>query len=109
LRPEGRLVVCVPADDWRNDREWRSGDPNHHVFAWTPLTLGNLLIEAGFDPIYVRMRHRAWPRGYALLHSKLPRRMWDVLCLAWAIGRRRREIIAVATLSKRTASKHNAI
>ncbi len=96
LRSAGRLAICVPADDWRNAPSWRAGDPNHHVFAWTPLTLGNLLTEAGFDPIDVRMRHRAWPRGYAQLHRRLPRVVWEAVCLAWSFGRRRREIIAVA-------------
>lgn len=95
LRPSGRLVLCVPADDWRNARQWRSGDANHHVFTWTPLTLGNLLNEAGFDPVFVRMRQRAWPPNYKLLH-RLPRPLWDAACFAWAIARRRREILALA-------------
>ena len=95
LRPTGRLVLCVPADDWRNARRWQSGDSDHHVFAWTPLTLGNLLTEAGFAPVYVRMRQRAWPPKYELLH-RLPRPIWDALCLAWAIARRRREVFALA-------------
>jgi SAM-dependent methyltransferase len=96
LRPTGRLVICLPADDWRNARRWGPGDPNHHLFAWTPLTFGNLLTEAGFRPVSVRMRHRAWPRHYVKLHRRLPRPVWEAVCLAWAIGRRRREIIALA-------------
>jgi SAM-dependent methyltransferase len=96
LRPTGRLVICVPADDWRNAPRWRQGDPNHHLFAWTPLTLGNLLTEAGFEPESVMMRHRAWPRMYVHLHRILPTPIWEAICLIWAIARRRREIIAVA-------------
>jgi SAM-dependent methyltransferase len=96
VRSSGRLVICVPADDWRNARQWRPGDPNHHLFAWTPLTLGNLLTEAGFAPVSVRMRNRAWPRDYVRLYRRLPRPVWEAVCLLWAIGRRRREIIAVA-------------
>jgi SAM-dependent methyltransferase len=95
LRPTGRLVLCIPADDWRNARDWRSGDRDHHVFAWTPLTLGNLLTEAGFDPIFVRMRQRAWPPKYEQVH-RLPRPLWDAACFAWAVIRRRREILALA-------------
>lgn len=105
LRPGGHLVLCVPADDWRNAPQWRPGDPNHHVFAWTPLTLGNLLIEAGFAPVSVTMRHRAWPRRYAELHRRLPRPIWEAVCLAWAIGRRRREILAVAVPSEHVVSE----
>jgi len=95
LRATGRLVLCVPADDWRNAPQWRPGDPDHHVFAWTPLTLGNLLTEARFDPVFVRMRQRAWPPKYKQLH-RLPRPLWKAACVAWAIARRRREILALA-------------
>jgi hypothetical protein len=42
------------------------------------------------------MRHRAWPRDYVRLHRRLPRPLWEALCLVWAIGRRRREIVAIA-------------
>jgi SAM-dependent methyltransferase len=101
LRADGRLVVCVPADDWRNARRWAPGDPNHHLFAWTPLTLGNLLEEAGFLPESVTMRHRAWPRYYLRLHRMLPRPLWEGLCLLWAYVFRRREIIAVAVPAPR--------
>jgi len=100
LRPTGRLIICVPADDWRNAAQWRPGDPNNHVYAWTPLTLGNLLTEARFTPLAVTMRHRAWPRGYVKLHRHLPRLLWDALCMVWAIGRRRREIMAIASAER---------
>lgn len=106
LRPTGRLVLCIPADDWRNARHWRSGDPNHHVFAWTPLTLGNLLTEAGFDPVFVRMRRRAWPPKYEQIH-RLPRPLWDAACFAWAIARRRREIIALAQPTGAAIAEHS--
>jgi SAM-dependent methyltransferase len=104
LRPEGRLVLCVPADDWRNEPRWRPDDANHHVFAWTPLTLGNLLQEAGFDPVSVRMCHRAWPPMYWRL-SRLPRPIWETLCFGWATLRRRREILAVAV---RSSGQHSS-
>jgi SAM-dependent methyltransferase len=95
LRPDGRLVLCVPADDWRNDRRWWPEEENHHVFAWTPLTLGNLLTEAGFAPVFVKMRNRAYPPRYEQLH-RLPRPIWEATCLLWATMRRRREILALA-------------
>ncbi len=105
LRPHGRLVICVPADDWRNDSTWQPGDSNNHVFAWTPLTLGNLLVEAGFRPESVAMRHRAWPRYYVRLHSLLPSWAWEALCYVWAVIRRRREILAVAVPAKQGDSE----
>jgi len=105
LRPTGRLVLCVPADDWRNARHWQPGDPDHHVFAWTPLALGNLLTEAGFDPVFVRMRERAWPPNYQRLR-RLPRPLWDAACFVWAAARRRREIVALANPTRDPARRN---
>lgn len=36
LVPGGRLVICVPFDDWRTQRIYDPRDINHHLFTWTP-------------------------------------------------------------------------
>lgn len=50
LKPGGKLVLVLPFDDWRGTthREWRPGDPDNHLFTWSPMNIGNLLAEAGF-------------------------------------------------------------
>lgn len=50
LRPGGKLVLVLPYDDWRSPihAEWRSNDPDNHLFTWSPMNIGNLLTEAGF-------------------------------------------------------------
>ncbi|GJG86967.1 hypothetical protein tb265_21480 [Gemmatimonadetes bacterium T265] len=63
LRADGELLLLLPLDDWREggQRRFRPGDFDMHLYAWTPLTLGNLLVAAGFAPREVRVIDHAWP------------------------------------------------
>jgi SAM-dependent methyltransferase len=51
LKPGGKLVLVLPFDDWRSpiQRNWRPNDPDNHLFTWSPMNIGNLLTEAGFQ------------------------------------------------------------
>jgi SAM-dependent methyltransferase len=95
LKPGGRLVLWLPLDDWRTQRE-PDEDVNHHLYTWTPLLLHNLLEEAGFEVRECRVVTHAWPRYYPILFRRLPRRAFDVLARAWAVLRRRRQVMALA-------------
>lgn len=95
LKPGGRLVLWLPIDDWRTQR--RPGeDVNHHLYTWTPLLLHNLLDEAGFHVRECRVVTHAWPRYYRVLFRRLPRPAFDALARAWAVLRRRRQVMALA-------------
>lgn len=63
LRPDGELLLLLPLDDWRQrgQRHFRRDDFDMHLYAWTPLTLGNLLVTAGFTPEELRVVAHAWP------------------------------------------------
>jgi SAM-dependent methyltransferase len=95
LRPGGRIVLWLPLDDWRAQRRPASDDPDHHLFAWTPKLLANLLAEAGFERVDCRVETRAWPPRAPLL-VRLPRPLFDALGRVWAVVRRRRQLAAVA-------------
>lgn len=97
LRSGGKLVLYVPADDWRTQRTPRPGDPNHHLFCWTPLTLANLLSEAGFEVEACSIVNWGYPgRLTGLLARVLPSGLFDLVCRATAVVLKRREIRAVA-------------
>lgn len=98
LRRGGRLVLWLPLDDWRSERAVRE-DPNHHLYAWTPLLLGNLLTEAGFEVRECRVVTHAWPPFTAKL-AGLPRPVFDLMARFWAFARRRRQLMAVAVRTK---------
>ncbi|HEY0779626.1 MAG TPA: methyltransferase domain-containing protein [Gemmatirosa sp.] len=63
LRPGGELLLLLPLDDWRQrgQRHFHRDDFDMHLYAWTPLTLGNLLVASGFVPDEVRIVTHAWP------------------------------------------------
>jgi len=95
LRRGGKLVLWLPLDDWRMQR--RAGaDPNHHLYTWTPQLLHNLLVEAGFEVRACRVVPHAWPPFSERL-STLPRPLFDALATLWAVLRRQRQLMAVAT------------
>lgn len=48
LRPGGTLLLFVPYEVQRQFRRYDPAEPNHHLFAWNPQTLGALVDEAGF-------------------------------------------------------------
>jgi SAM-dependent methyltransferase len=96
LKPNGRLVLWLPLDDWRTQRRPRADD-NHHLYAWTPLLLRNLLDEAGFGVERVRVVTHAWPQFHEQLFRLLPRRAFDAVASAWAFGTRHRQLMAVAS------------
>lgn len=95
LRAGGRLILWLPLDDWRAQRRPLADDPDHHLYAWTPRLLANLLAEAGFELRSCAVVTRAWPpRAHRL--TWLPRPLFEALGRAWAVIRRRRQLAAVA-------------
>ena len=94
LRPNGKLVLWLPVDDWRAQRRPRP-DPNHHLYTWTPLLLSNLLEEAGFKVEQCRVVTHAWPPFTAIL-ARLPHSLFDFVARFWSAARRRRQVRAVA-------------
>jgi SAM-dependent methyltransferase len=95
LKPGGRLVCWIPLDDWRTQKRIDLADTNHHIYSWTPLLLHNLLVEAGFDVLEIRVITHAWPPKVNLL-MRLPAPVFDALAWTWSVLRRRRQLAAVA-------------
>lgn len=95
MRPSGTLALWVPVDDWRTQRRMRP-DPNHHLYGWTPLTLGNLLEEAGFRMVETKVFTHAWPPMAEAIQTVSPR-LFAAVAAAWGFARRRRELRALAT------------
>ncbi len=98
LIPGGRLVLCLPFDDWRNQRNDDPLDINHHLFTWSPLLLGNVLREAGFEVERVWVYSHAWHNSFFKyrLQSILPAWAFDLLCKATAWFLIRHQVMAVA-------------
>lgn len=95
LKPRGTLVIWLPLDDWRTQRVV-ANEPNHHLYAWTPLLLGNLLTEAGLEVRECRIVTHAWP-PFTRTFARLPRPLFDAVARSFAFARRRRQVMAIAT------------
>lgn len=93
LRSDGRLVLWLPLE---RPRPIPASDPDNHLFAWTPLTLRNLLGEAGFELVQYRIVSHAWPPRFKWLHPTLPPRLFGLAAGATAVLRGRRQMFALA-------------
>jgi SAM-dependent methyltransferase len=99
LRPGGKLVLCVPIDNWRHQRRYDPSDRDHHLQTWTPQSLGNTLFEAGFEPLQIVSRIHAWPgRWTVAAYGRLGVHAFHWICFLYGlISGKGTEIIAVAT------------
>jgi SAM-dependent methyltransferase len=100
LKSDGLLLWLSPMDDWRkkNQRRWKPDDIDMHLYAWTPLLMGNLLDAAGYKPQSVSIVTHAFPP------LAISERLWNIsprlfhaAAHVWAIAARQRQILAVAS------------
>ncbi len=49
LSPAGRLLLFVPYETERRFWRYTTDEPDHHLFSWTPQSLGNLVHDCGFS------------------------------------------------------------
>jgi SAM-dependent methyltransferase len=98
LKPNGRLVICLPFDDWRMNRRFRvdMDEPNHHLYTWSPLLLRNMLLEAGYAVAESRLVRFTWP-PFTVQVGKLPRNAFLAAGAVASFLRQKREVIAVAS------------
>jgi len=96
LKLGGKLVLVVPIDDWRVQRTFNPKDLDHHLYTWTPLLLGNLLVEAGYQVHDISVLTHAWFPGWDRWIGRLPTWLFDAVCWGYSAYSRRRQLVAVA-------------
>jgi len=96
LKADGRLILVLPIDDWRVQRDFTAKDIDHHLHTWTPRLIANTLAEAGFHTDQVDILTHAWFPGAAKLAKVLPWSAFDLLCLFASVIKRRRQLRVVA-------------
>jgi SAM-dependent methyltransferase len=90
IKPGGLLRLCVPINNWREDRVYDPNDRNHHLHTWTPQLMGNTLVEAGYEVQEVYARIFAWPgRWTVACYGRLPFWMFTLICFTygWVSGK----------------------
>ena len=98
LKAGGRLSICVPHDNYWEDRRYDPNNQNHHLHSWTCQTLGNTLTEAGYQIESISNRTHAWPRGWTVAcYGRLPLWMFNAVCTIYGLSRGKgQQVIAVA-------------
>jgi SAM-dependent methyltransferase len=100
LKPGGKIILCIPIDDWRTEKHFSKRDINHHLYTWTPQLIGNCLLEAGYQVESIRIYTHAWPPMFHIWDGLFPTWFFDILCRVTAILFKRRQIIAIGTKSE---------
>lgn len=59
LHEGGTLVLVTPCEHFR--RAYQQDDINHHLFTWSPMNLGHLLLEAGYEVDEVKLVWHRFP------------------------------------------------
>ncbi|SOD88693.1 class I SAM-dependent methyltransferase [Spirosoma fluviale] len=77
LRPGGLIVFIVPSEGAFNP--YNPKNPDHHLYTWSPMCLGNLFQQSGFEVITAKALIHRWPPFYKLF-AKLGRAVFDLSC-----------------------------
>lgn len=96
LKPGGTLVLVLPLDDWRAQKDFTGKDIDHHLHTWTPRLLANTLVEADFSVQRIDILTHAWFPGYERVAGKLPDSLVDPLCRLMSVVTKRRQLRALA-------------
>lgn len=97
LSAGGKIVLCLPFDDWRTQKQYNPKDINHHLYTWTPLLIGHLLSEAGFIVQRTWIYSFAWPfNHWQYLNAHLPEWLFDQICKYTAWRYNQRQVMALA-------------
>lgn len=86
LRPGGRMIFFVPSESSR--MSYCPGSPDHHLYTWSPMNLGNLFNEAGLDVLSAGPYHHRWPPFYESIARFLGRRGFELSCRLYGLYKR---------------------
>jgi len=97
LRPGGKIIFVVPCESI--SYTYRPNDVNHHLYSWSPMSLGNLFTEAGFSLIESKPYIHKWPPLYRKVARYGGRGVFDFACRVW--GRLNRTWFQVRAIAEK--------
>jgi SAM-dependent methyltransferase len=96
LKKGGKMIIVVPCE--AISYAFKPGDKNHHLYTWSPMCLGNLLVEAGYDLVESKAYIHKWPPMYMRIARFGGRMIFEAACRVFArIERSSFQVRAVAT------------
>lgn len=82
LKPGGLCIFVVPCENIT--MEWKPKDINNHLYSWSPMCLGNLFVEAGYELIESKPYIHKWPPNYLEI-AKQGRDAFEVACKKYGL------------------------
>jgi SAM-dependent methyltransferase len=81
LKRGGRIVFVVPNESiiWK----YAPNDVNQHIYAWSPMSIGNLFTHAGFEVEESKAFLHKWPRNYRFW-AKVSPAVFHFVCRLYA-------------------------
>ena len=77
LKQNGLCIFVVPCENIT--MEWKPNDINNHLYSWSPMCLGNLFTEAGYELIESKSYIHKWPPNYLEI-AKQGRDAFEIAC-----------------------------
>ena len=71
LKPSGRMLLFIPFETQHRYRTYLPNEPNHHIFSWTPQTIGNLVHDCRFDIRSINLGCFGYDRTAAIYANRL--------------------------------------
>ena len=68
LKKGGMIIFVVPCESITY--EYKPNDINHHLYSWSPMCLGNMFTEAGFEVVESKPYIHKWPPNYIEIAKK---------------------------------------
>ena len=86
LKPGGRMIFFVPCESSRTG--YNPNDPNHHLYTWSPMNLGNLFAEAGLEILSAGPFNHRWPPRHETILRLFGRRGFEFCCRIYGLWQR---------------------
>ncbi len=99
LKPGGRIVFVVPCESI--SFAYKPDDVNRHLFSWSPMCLGNLFDEAGFEVHESKPYIHKWPPRFRWFARLGGRTFFELSCRVW--GRLARQWFQVRVVASKPA------
>ncbi|MDQ3076069.1 MAG: class I SAM-dependent methyltransferase [bacterium] len=78
LKKGGKIIFVVPCESV--SIKYKPNDINHHLYSWSPISLGNLITEAGFNLVESKAYIHKWPPKSRIIASIGGRLLFEVAC-----------------------------
>ena len=82
LKKGGKIIFVVPCESI--DYDYKPNNVNHHLYSWSPMSIGNLFNEAGFKLIESKPYKHKWPPYYRMIAKLFGRALFNIACRIYA-------------------------